>query len=253
MTANIDTARRELDRDGFIRMDELLARAEIGWYLEVYESFLTGKINAGTFRSDLGAGSGTKIAEVENITQIMWPSELVPELSESSAYQRSLAIARQLMGDDMAFDFDMLIDKAPRTATLTPFHQDAAYWLDLPDARALTTWIALDRTTLDNGCMWFVPGSHKEPLRQHHPIGNGAALECAGSETEAVCVPLAPGSCTYHNGGVVHYSRGNTTNGHRRALIVNFRPAAMIRLERERGFDHGKSANVRINRNERTR
>ena len=36
---------------------------------------------------------------------------------------------------------------------------------------------------------------------------------------------------------------------HRRALILNYRPAEMIRLERELGFDHGKSGNVRENRN----
>ena len=63
-----------------------------------------------------------------------------------------------------------------------------------------------------------------------------------------VCPAVTPGSCTFHGGGVVHDSRGNTTAGHRRALIVNFRPAAMIRLEREQGFDHGKTQNVRENR-----
>ena len=71
---------------------------------------------------------------------------------------------------------------------------------------------------------------------------------CDGSEAECVCVPLRPGSCTFHSGGVVHYSRGNSTAGHRRALIINFRPEAMIRLEREQGFDHGKTRNVRENR-----
>ena len=75
-----------------------------------------------------------------------------------------------------------------------------------------------------------------------------AALECDGSEAECVCVPLRPGACTFHSGGVVHYSRGNSTAGHRRALIINFRPEAMIRLEREQGFDHGKTRNVRENR-----
>jgi phytanoyl-CoA hydroxylase len=39
----------------------------------------------------------------------------------------------------------------------------------------------------------------------------------------------------------LHYSRGNTTDSHRRALIVNFRPIAMIELERQKGFDHGRS------------
>ena len=102
--------------------------------------------------------------------------------------------------------------------------------------------------------MWFVPGSHLKPLRPHRPAGRGGgALECDCTEAECVCVPLRPGSCTFHAGSMLHYSRGNSTAGHRRALIVNFRPAAMIELERAKGFDHGKSANVRINRNVQTR
>jgi phytanoyl-CoA hydroxylase len=172
------------------------------------------------------------------------------DLSASPAYERALHIARQLLGDDMAFDFDMLIDKAPGTETPTPFHQDMAYWVHLPDRRALSCWIALDEATTDNGCMWFAPGTHRSALRKHRSHGtSGGALECDGTEAECVCVPLQPGSCTFHDGGVMHYSRGNSTAGHRRALIINFRPAAMIRLERERGFDHGKTQNVRENKN----
>jgi hypothetical protein len=51
----------------------------------------------------------------------------------------------------------------------------------------------------------------------------------------------------------MHYTRGNSTPGHRRALIVNFRPRAMVEYERARCFDHGKSEPGRENRNVRTR
>ena len=176
------------------------------------------------------------------------------ELLASPAYERALEIVRQLLGDDMAFDFDMLIDKAPGTETPTPFHQDMAYWVDLPDQRAA-----------DAGLPWTKPpwttaacGSCRVRIDCRcgsiaGTASGGGALECDGNEAECVPVPLAPGSCTFHNGGVVHYSRGNSTAGHRRALIINFRPEAMIRLERERGFDHGKDAPGRENRNPLTR
>lgn len=251
---NIETARLELERDGYIQRDGLLTAAEVGWYRDIYDQFLSGKINAGQLRADLGGGVDKKKPGVENITEIMWPSELVPALRESAAYQRAREIARGLLGDDMELDFDALISKAPGTNTPTPFHQDAAYWPSLPDTRALSCWIALDDATKENGCMWFVPGSHRLPMRKHWQAGRGGgALECDGNEGEAVCVPLRAGSCTFHNGSVVHYSRGNSTQGHRRALIVNLRPVAMIRLERERGFDHGKTHNVRVVRNDQTR
>ena len=237
-------------RDGYLKIDALIDSGEVGRLRGLYDRFLDGSIHTGAMRADLGAGSERKEGVKENITQIMWPSEFVPVLHDTPAYRNALRLVRKLLGDDMDFDFDMLIDKAPHTATPTPWHQDCAYWPDLPDKRAASCWIALDEATLDNGCMWFVPKPKEPRLRPHHPAGKGGgALECEGSEDEAVAVPLPPGSCTFHDGITPHYSRGNTTDGHRRALILNFRPAAMIRLERELGFDHGKSGNVRENRN----
>ena len=88
------------------------------------------------------------------------------------------------MGEDMDFDFDMIIAKGAHSDVETPWHQDESYWLDLPDKRALSFWIPMQDVTVretkpkdlpkckdfatenvqvQNGCMWFVPKSHNEP------------------------------------------------------------------------------------------
>ena len=250
---NSSTLQEAFSREGYVKVESLLQSDEIERLRQLYERFLDGSIQVGSMRSDLGGGAERKGDVKENITQIMWPSEFVTVLHDTAAYKKSLAWVRELLGEDMAFDFDMLIDKAPHSNTATPWHQDCAYWLDLPDKRAASCWIALDESTLENGCMWFVPGSQDQGLRPHRPAGkSGGALECDCSEAEGTPVPLKPGSCTFHGGATLHYSRGNTTDHHRRALILNFRPEPMIQLEREQGFDHGKSGNVRIQRNAKT-
>ncbi|MDH6115517.1 phytanoyl-CoA hydroxylase [Kitasatospora sp. MAP12-15] len=238
-------------QDGYAALGELLSLTEVDAYREIYDRFLNGEIDCGDKRSDLGAGSARSTAS-ENITQIMWPSALFPALLELPLHRRSLAQARELMGEDVILDFDMLIDKAPHTAVPTPWHQDVAYWVGLPDTRAVSIWVALDEATLDNGCMWYVRGSHQTLIRPHWPAGaGGGAIECECSEDEpgAAPVPLAPGYAAAHGGGTLHYSRGNTTGGHRRAYVLNFRPAAMVKLEREKGMDHGLRSNVRAVRN----
>ncbi|MNY42738.1 Phytanoyl-CoA dioxygenase (PhyH) [compost metagenome] len=112
----------------------------------------------------------------------------------------------------------------------------------MPDKRATSCWLALDEATVDNGCMWFVPGSNLKEVRPHRFAGKeGGALTCDASEEEGVYVALKPGSCTFHQGRTLHYSRGNSTGSDRRAFILNFRPGEMIRYERERGFDHGRN------------
>ncbi|MFE7713164.1 phytanoyl-CoA dioxygenase family protein [Streptomyces sp. NPDC057486] len=254
MTTASSQRREALDAAGYLNLGTLLTPDEVVVYREIYDRFLNGSIDTGDKRSDLGSGTGTAPAcgAPENITQIMWPSVLCPELLDLPLHSRALTLARELVGEDMVLDFDMLIDKAPRTAVPTPWHQDAGYWVDLPDKRAVSIWVSLDHATLDNGCIWYVHGSHMTPLRPHWPAGKGGgAIECECSEDEpgATPVPLAPGEAAAHAGHTLHYSRGNTTDAHRRAYILNYRSSAMIQLERERGMDHGLNDNVRLVRN----
>ena len=72
------------------------------------------------------------LANTENVTQIMWPSDRLPALRNTPVRARLLDIVRGLYGDDtMDFDFDMLICKAPHSATATPAHQDQASDIEL--------------------------------------------------------------------------------------------------------------------------
>lgn len=229
---------------GYLVVENIITSGEIEQYREIYDSFLDGRIDSGKNRSDLGVGLGDS-KKVENITQIMWPSDFVPGILQKGYHQRALQIAQQLQGPDLEMDFDMLINKAPHTNTPTPWHQDAAYWINMPDKRAVSCWLALDHATVDNGCMWYVPGSHLLPLRPHTSAGGkGGALTCDASEAEGIGVAIKAGTCILHHGQTLHYSRGNSTAANRRAYIINYRPAEMIALERAQGFDHGRSGNA---------
>ena len=231
------------EAEGFLTVEKLLNTSEVEFYSNTYNAFINNEFDISDLRSDL---SGAEDQNVEYITQIMLPSRVYPVLLDRPMHQRGLQIAKQLLGEDMVLDFDMLINKAPHTNKPTPWHQDAAYWIDMPDKRALSIWFAIDEATLDNGCMWYTPKSHKLPLRKHfQPVGKGA-LQCKGSEEESVAVPLQPGSCAIHHGHTLHYSRGNSTANNRRAFILNFRPEKMVELERAQGFDHSGNREVRV-------
>ena len=228
--------------EGYLPVEDILSVKEMTFYDQTYNGFINNEFDTNELRSDL---SGKEDNNKEYITQIMLPSKIYPDILQHSMHQKGLAIAQELLGEDMILDFDMLINKAPHTNQSTPWHQDAAYWIDMPDKRALSIWFAIDEATLDNGCMWYTPKSHKLPLRKHHqPIGKGA-LQCKGSEEESIAVPLKPGSCAIHHGHTLHYSRGNSTSGHRRAFILNFRPKKMVELERAHGIDHSGNRKAR--------
>ncbi len=229
--------------NGFLVIRDFIEEKELEKYRLIYNDFISGKIDVGANRRDLKGANGKN--KKEGITQIMVPSRYLSELLESEYYRKITTVAQQLLGDDLKIDFDMLINKLPYSDSPTPWHQDCAYWVDMPDKRAVSAWMPLDEATLDNGCMWYVPKSHLQPIRKHESTAKNGALTCDGNESEGVAIELKPGSVVLHHGATLHYSRGNTTNTQRRAMIVNLRPQSMIDFERERGFDHTGENKVR--------
>jgi hypothetical protein len=84
-------------------------------------------------------------------------------------------IANQLRGGDMDIDFDQIFAKrAASDDSAFLWHQDAAYWPPLQsDTSALNCWLAVSNVTRDNGCLRYIPGSHKEAALRVHRPGEG--------------------------------------------------------------------------------
>ena len=237
LNKKMKAVKKEFLSQGYAKVVELLTLKEAKSLQKIYNSLLKAKDITAHLRSDLSGEGSDESEKIERITQIMRPSLVAPELLSHIAYKKALDLARELLGNDMALDFDMLINKAPHTNTETPWHQDAAYWINLPDKRAVSCWIALDNVYEENGCMWFLSVENQQVLK-HKNLPNGGALFCKTDTTNAQPVPLNVGGCTFHDGFTLHFSKGNTTDSERRALILNFRPQKMIDLEREQGMDH---------------
>ena len=221
-------------KNGFSKHNSLIDIKSVNQLKILYNKILDDHENTLHLRSDLG---GSEKIGSEKITQIMRPSLVIPDLKNSSAYSNALNYSKYLLGDDMDLDFDMLINKSPNTNTPTPWHQDAAYWIDMPDKRSVSCWIALDKAYEENGCMWFIPRK-KRIIKKHKPIINGGALSCKADINKANFIELNEGDCTFHDGYTLHFSKGNTTSKNRRALILNFRPKKMILFERSKGINH---------------
>jgi ectoine hydroxylase-related dioxygenase (phytanoyl-CoA dioxygenase family) len=156
------------------------------------------------------------------------------------------SIAAQLRGPDMVLDYDQLVAKPPhRDDAVFAWHQDLAYWIDTPDTRTASSWLAVDDSTVENGCMCFVPGSHREPaLRAHRPLhgdrdrSHALVADVDERRDELRPVPIRRGDVTVHHERVIHGSRGNRTGGWRRAYVVAFRARSAVEEERRRGFTH---------------
>lgn len=232
-------------RDGFVHLPGLLSEAEVAELEVVYDQFLRREIEVpGKDFCDMAGDYGRDPSDY-SIVNVMLPRRYYPAWHGNVLEQRALQVAAQLHGDDMEFDYDQLLAKQPyKQDAVFAWHQDMAYWPDTPDTRTATIWCAIDESTVDNGCMRFVPATnHERALRPHEPVFGGRGESHAlGTELqpgdEVVVKPIRRGDCTVHNERVMHGSGGNTTAGYRRAYIIACRSAATIATERELGFTH---------------
>jgi len=238
--------RERFERDGYVHLEGVLSDVEVDEVEEVYQRFLRREIEVeGKDFCDMSGDYGRQVDDY-SIINVMLPRRYHPEWQGNIYERRVASIAEQLRGPDMVLDYDQLLAKPPRkTDAVFAWHQDLAYWINTPDPRTATAWLAVDEATEENGCMCFVPGSHREPaLRPHRPLrgerGKSHALiaEVDEERDEVVTVPIRRGDVTVHHERVIHGSRGNLSDGWRRAYVVAFRARATVEEERRRGFTH---------------
>ncbi|MDP7739929.1 MAG: phytanoyl-CoA dioxygenase family protein, partial [Lentisphaeria bacterium] len=83
----------------------------------------------------------------------------IPELYDLVTYPRTVGYLQDLIGPDFVCHISDFINKPPGQTEGGSFHQDATF--NAMDARSAIVWIALADVDVENGCMWFIPGSHK--------------------------------------------------------------------------------------------
>jgi ectoine hydroxylase-related dioxygenase (phytanoyl-CoA dioxygenase family) len=112
------------------------------------------------------------------------------------------------------------------------WHQDEAH-IPTRDRSLAGVWIALDDATVDNGCLWVLPGSHRAgvlyPVRPHDDPRFDPTAEAYGfphGEDEARPVEVPAGSAVVFHGYLLHRSLPNVTRtGMRRALVTHYMTA----------------------------
>jgi ectoine hydroxylase-related dioxygenase (phytanoyl-CoA dioxygenase family) len=106
------------------------------------------------------------------------------------------------------------------------WHQDEIY-IPTRDRSLIGAWIAVDDATIDNGCLWVLPGSHQAgvlyPQRDPAPGEFDGSQEAYGFDDAAeVAVEVPAGSVVFFNGYLLHRSRKNRSDGYRRVLVNHY-------------------------------
>jgi ectoine hydroxylase-related dioxygenase (phytanoyl-CoA dioxygenase family) len=136
--------------------------------------------------------------------------------------------ASQLLGGPVRFWHDQLFCKPAHHGGVVAWHQDYSYWTRTQPLAHLTCWIGLDDSTRENGCLQYIPGSHRWPdLPITGLAGDMEAIQAVLNAEQrhqfdaAVAVELKKGEASFHHPRLVHGSFANHSNRARRATVIN--------------------------------
>jgi hypothetical protein len=145
-----------------------------------------------------------------------------PLLGDFAAHGPQVAAMAALIGPNLRCWFDQFVVKPPGIAGQTfPWHQDNGYNAPNPDNN-VTVWIALDETTVDNGCIWIVPASHKNGLIPHQKKSEDSWHIEVDVPGQGEAVLLKPGEAVAFTGYTLHRSLDNRTAAARRAFFLEY-------------------------------
>lgn len=170
----------------------------------------------------------------------MW--KVAPEYREVIHHPEITAAVRDLMAvQRVRLWHDQIISKPPGDNAKFAFHHDFYFWpLDRPTM--ITCWLALDRTTVENGCMHVIPGSHRDP--RYQPVDCDLSAELGLSAVprgpgepgslydevrhwdadRATPVELEAGECMFHHCLNYHMTPQNVTDRQRRGFVMIYMP-----------------------------
>ncbi|HYF51020.1 MAG TPA: phytanoyl-CoA dioxygenase family protein [Planctomycetota bacterium] len=170
---------------------------------------------------------------LKNILCIHQPHYISPVMRKFCMHPKLCGVLSQVTGAHLPY-WDgsvkcmqsMLFVKPPQFQGQA-WHQDEIY-IPTRDRSLIGGWIAVDDATIENGCLWVVPGSHRMgylfPQRAHNnPDEFDFAPESYGfDEKKEVPVVVKAGTVVFFNGYLLHRSRKNRANCYRRVLVNHY-------------------------------
>lgn len=223
--------------NGFLSIPSIMPPEEVEWMREIYDRLFSEK--AGREVGDQFDLAGTdEEGKTAVLPQILGPAKYAPELRDSQLWVNAEHLVKQLLGPDAHFGDGHMIFKPARIGAETPWHQDEAYWNPDLEYESLSIWVPLQEATIENGCMWFLPGTQNDEVHPHQSVGGDVrihALEMLQPPMEgAIACPLPAGGATFHGSRTWHYTGANRSDTDRRAYILSGGLPAKTRSEERR-------------------
>jgi hypothetical protein len=209
-------------RDGYVLVPGVFGEGELGEIDEEIDRLVTVPGNEAS-----NAGRGGWIYDVGR------KSDITRRFAEN---ERLLALVEGVVSPGIAIHSTKLVTKLPRSNEICHWHQDESYYRKEEDERThsskrMSVWVPLQEATLENGCLWVVPGTHRQGIDEWTWQDSGTCQKRVDrhewAEEHAIPLPVAAGSVVLFTAWTWHHSKKNTTDRVRRAFIVSYQEASV--------------------------
>ena len=162
----------------------------------------------------------------EWIRQLMHSELVSPTLNALLRDDTVLDIVEDLIGPDISLYHSKLLPKSRGTGAEVPWHQDYAYWRqDTNQPLMVNCMLAIDPADEHNGCLEFLPGSHKWGLQEHERHQEAFGVFLPGRyypRPEGQAFPMQPGDALFFTSLVIHGSAPNHSDVDRWANTIAY-------------------------------
>jgi phytanoyl-CoA hydroxylase len=220
-------------RDGYLVLAEALGSDEVRALREEAVRICRGERGAVDGVQPPAAGEPDQLV-VRRYLCIHFPHKLSALMRRTVAHPVVVDALTQVIGPDVKAMQSMLFIKSEGRPGQA-WHQDELF-IPTRDRSLTAAWIALDDATVENGCLWVLPGSHRPgvlyPDRDQHDPRFDCEVEAYDFPyrgQDAVPVEVPAGSVVIFNGYLLHRSLPNTgRHGLRRALVNHYMSARSL-------------------------
>lgn len=166
------------------------------------------------------------VAQQNKVWQLMNVTQHDELLANHARHPKILSIVEQLLGSsDIKLFGDQTLMKPAFHGNPVSWHQDSGYWTNIAPPAIINCWTALDDANLENGCVKYIPSSHKRGVLPHVKKHDDFLHVQEFDPAKAVPAEVPVGWCAFHHSCTIHGSGPNTSPNRRRGFITSYMSA----------------------------
>lgn len=212
--------------NGYIVVENVISGRDIAELRKITEEFVE-KSREITEHNDVFDLEPGHTPDAPQLRRLKNPVAVHPIYDRMLRHDSILDSVAQLIGPNVRYDTSKLNMKSAGFGSPVEWHQDFAFATPVTNDDMLSVGVAIDDMTKENGCLLFIPGSHKGPIYDHYEndVFVGGITDPEFRPDNAVPIEVKAGGITIHHTCTLHASAPNLSGQSRRLLLLQYAAA----------------------------